>query len=226
MADLGRLGQGEGRGGPQDAAAHDGDVILRHGARALRSLVLCRHGRKAGRTGLRCEPLAAPALAVAAKADAVVQPALPALPELDRVRAQAEAAPELRAGDALRPAGEAGGHLGDGVLQDLAARDGAALVGGPGAKARPLGAAREVGLGRLARYPLDRALDAHLAVELRPEEDERRVRVLGELSSLAAVVVGEEDEAPLVAPLEQDDARRGAAVAVGGRPSPRPRVDG
>jgi hypothetical protein len=73
-----------------------------------------------------------------------------------------------------------------------------------------------VGLGLRSRHALDLALDAHLAPEHRPVEQQRRVGVCLELVGLAAGVVREEDDAALVEPLGQDHPRRRPPIRPGG----------
>src|SRR5207249_6835688 len=71
----------------------------------------------------------------------------------------------------------------------------------------------EVGNRLGGAYLLDGALDPHLPTRLRPVEEQRRARVLGELSALPALVVREEDEAALVDALQEHHPRRRGAVA-------------
>src|SRR5262249_58827778 len=105
---------------------------------------------------------------------------------------------------------------GVGAFELGAAGGGRALLRGPGAELGGGGAAREVGGALGARGRLQAPFDAHLAVGDRPVEDQGGVRVGGQLAGLAAAVVGVGDEAALVVPLEQHDARRGAPRGVGG----------
>ncbi|CAG9265785.1 hypothetical protein PCAR4_630034 [Paraburkholderia caribensis] len=60
----------------------------------------------------------------------------------------------------------------------------------------------------------DGALDTHLALEFDPVEKEACVWVLREFEALAALVVREEHEAPLIDTLDQHDARRRPAARV------------
>ena len=74
-----------------------------------------------------------------------------------------------------------------------------ALPRRPGAEPAAQRARPEVGFRLLARQRLDRPRHRHLPPRLeRPVEDERRVRVLGQLARLAALRVREEAEAVLV----------------------------
>src|SRR3954447_17002314 len=97
-------------------------------------------GRLADPNGLRAQPLGFPRVPVAPEKYAVVQPARPSLPELDRVRLHRVAAPER--GPRHVAALEAALLLGDRLVELLAARDRAALVRRPGAD---LAAARALG---------------------------------------------------------------------------------
>ena len=56
-------------------------------------------------------------------------------------------------------------------------------------------AGREVGVGLRRGNLADSSLDAHLALQLDPMKEQRRLRAHGELAALAALVVGVEDEA-------------------------------
>src|SRR5205807_467176 len=125
----------------------------------------------------------------------------------------AEAAPPGRPRNLAAGRLELGGARFEGgaSFDDVALwRDGRADLGT--ARARP-----EVRLRLGLRYPLDRALDSHLAPERVPVEQERGARVLRQLSALPALVPGEEDEAALVELLQQHHPHRRAAVAGGRR---------
>src|SRR5947199_13753 len=67
--------------------------------------------------------------------------------------------------------------------------DAVALRRRPGGKARTQGPARVIGVRFGRRDALDAAVDAHLAFELGPHEDEARGAVRLELARLAAAVV-------------------------------------
>src|SRR5512143_3176525 len=150
----------------------------------------------------------------AAIADAVVQPRRAPLPEFDLLGHETIAAPVRRPRDVLARARVLRLDGGEALLEHFPAGDRLALRRRPRAEAcgaRPLGEVR-------ARFGvvdvLDRALDAHLALELGPVEEQRRIRMRGELAPLAAAVVGVEHEAALVERLEQDDPRaRAGALA-------------
>src|SRR6185437_12701424 len=145
-----------------------------------------------GRCGSWREALDPPARPIAGVGDAVVQAAQAPLPELEVLGHQAVAAPVGRACGLLAMlAGEARPAL----LEPGAALDRLALRRGPGADARAERARVVVG-GRLrAAHALDRPLDAHLALELLPEERDGGGGIGGEVAPLAALVVGEEHEA-------------------------------
>src|SRR5262249_15418833 len=96
--------------------------------------------------------------------------------------------------------------------QHLAASDDLALVRGGGAELAADRAAVEVGIRLLGADTLNASLDANLALELHPEEDERGPRVLVQLGALAALVIAKEHEATLVHLLEQHHTRRGQAL--------------
>ena len=73
------------------------------------------------------------------------------------------------------------------------------------------------------RGPLDRSGHAHLSVELLPQERERRVRVLAQMSRLAALVVRVEHEPTVVEASQQHVSHRRAPVGSGGRDGDRVR---
>ena len=64
---------------------------------------------------------------------------------------------------------------------------------------------------------LDPTLDANLPPERLPVEEERRVRIRGQLPSLPALVVRVEAEAAHVGVLQQHHSRRGSSVRCRGR---------
>ncbi len=61
-----------------------------------------------------------------------------------------------------------------------------------------VGVGIEVGVGFGFGQLVDAAFDTHLALQFRPEEGERDVGVQGDGTALAALIVGEEDEALVV----------------------------
>ena len=161
-----------------------------------------------GRSGR--QPLDLPARSAPGVPQPVVQPAGPTLPELDGLGIHPVAAPVLGARD-----------LAVGILAIEFASAGFelhaigydfALLRGPGAQPGAGRAALEVGVGFLGRDALDRPFDPHLALQVVPVENEGRARVGRQLAPLAALVVREEGESPLVITPEQDDPRRGPSV--------------
>src|SRR4051794_27075570 len=123
----------------------------------------------------RCQALDPPAIAAtvtfypgAHVAQPVVQPAGPALPELEQLRPHPEPAPARRARHRRRPRaaalGVAGLELGDPGLEHLAARDRPALRRGQGPDPAAVRAAREVGVGLGGGDRAGAALDPHLPV--------------------------------------------------------------
>src|SRR5437764_647475 len=90
--------------------------------------------------------------------------------------------------------------------------DAVALRRRPGGKARTQGPARVIGVRFGRRDALDAAVDAHLAFELGPHEDEARGAARLELARLAAAVVRTEGKAAALDAFQEHDARRGRAV--------------
>ena len=127
----------------------------------------------------------------------IVQPRCAALPELESVRHDAHAAPvrrprHVRARTAL-------GGRGELRLEPRAIRDRRALRRRPcGRRAMRAAAPRNTRRIRRALARSARALDAHLPLELGPEEQQRDARIGRELAALAAVVVRVEHEAARV----------------------------
>ena len=80
----------------------------------------------------------------------------------------------------------------------------------------PIRAARrpavKVHVGLLGTDPLDPPLDAHLPLQVVPEEDQCRPGIGLELACFAALVVGEKRESPLVDPAQQHDPGRRPSV--------------
>ena len=145
--------------------------------------------------------------------DAVVQAAGTALPEFDQAGRDDVATPVRGAGNVQRVPGADQGGTGHQV--GLAGED-LALVAGPGADAAGVGAGIEVGVGFGFGQLVDAAFDTHLALQFGPEEGEGDVGVQGDGTALAALIVGEEDEALVVDFLQQHDAGVGVAVFVDG----------
>src|SRR5262249_35174681 len=143
-------------------------------------------------------------------AEAIVEAAGTALPELVADRRHPEAAPNGRKRHLA--AGVFAGERGVALVQRRATRDYPALVGRERRELTPERRAVEVARGFLGRDAGHRTGQADLAVELRPVEEEGRAQILGDLLPLLAFVVRVENESALVEPLEQDHAHRGRAV--------------
>ena len=164
-----------------------------------------RHGARHGASRSRAS---SPRAVAGAIGDAIVQAARAALPELERVGHDAVAAPVRRprhvvAGARARRRRSA--------ARATRGRRSRSLCGDAHAPMREsVRPRREVGVRLGGVDALDDALDAHLALELHPVEQQRRRRAVGELASLAALVVGEEHEAARVDALQQHDAGRRA----------------
>src|SRR6476619_3281615 len=153
------------------------------------------------RKSLRSQPVNLPAARLAPVDEAVMHPAVPALPELDRVRAQAVTAPVSGARH-VRIAQLSRQLVVSPV--ELLPLDRAALWRDGGGDLAVAGPTREVGVRLLRREPLDLAPDSHLPIELPPVDDQGGARVRRELVSLPALVVGEETKAVRAEALEQD----------------------
>ncbi len=183
-----------------------------------------RHDRRAPAPRLRRQARDRPARrrrGVARIEQAVVQPRRAPLPELDRVGHEAVAAPVRRARRVVAVA------FADGLFprfERRAAVDHGALVGRPCADARAERARREIAVAFFRTGFLDPAFDAHLAFELDPVEQQRGLRMHGEIVPLAAFVIGEKDEPALVDALDEHDPRRRPAVGADGRERHRVRL--
>lgn len=149
-----------------------------------------------------------------AVADAVMQTAHAALPELDFVCLERVAAPVRRAGD-----------LAFGILRlefDIAllqpfTADHHALIGHPGADLMPVRTAGEV-LLRIGTVELgDGTAQADLMMTVRPQEAGGGTCIGGDFVALSALVVGVKMKAALVDALEQHRAHGRCAIeAIGG----------
>src|SRR4051794_3495293 len=169
------------------------------------------------------EALERPGAALGAPvAQAVVEAALAALPELDRGRLEEVAAPVLGSRDL--PAGEAGSDVGDAPLELGPRGDRLALRRGPRGDLAPARAGGEVGVALLGRQAADRAGRAHRAVLLEPAPRERRPAAAVEVARLRADVAREEAEAALVDPAQQHEAAARPAVLVHRRQRDRVRL--
>src|SRR5437867_3677294 len=102
-------------------------------------------------------------------------------------------------------------------FERLPARHGLALRRNERREPASQGPACEILVGLRRRHPRDAALDAHLALQLRPAEKQHRLRVFLELTALAAAVVRVEDEAERVEALQQHGTRRRTPLFRGGR---------
>src|SRR5437763_3266212 len=140
---------------------------------------------------------------VAAIPNAVVQSGAAALPELDRLGGEAIAAPMRRARHRALTFTETRRRLRETRLQLRSIGDHGALRGRPRAQARGVRTTREVCVRLLRGDFPDRALDAHLTLELDPEEEQRCPRVVRECGAFRALVVGVEDEPGAVESLEE-----------------------
>ena len=139
-----------------------------------------------------------------------MQSARPALPEFDDARRQPIAAPKLRPRHraVLKPAA----NLLDRLLQLRAIFHHLALRR---RRRAPLTVERpglEIRIGDHCFDLLDASLDSHLALELRPIENERGLRIRRQFARLAAAVIGEEQESVLIAAFEEHDSRGRSAV--------------
>src|SRR5262245_27200220 len=173
-----------------------------------------RASRRNRSTGSGSEALNRPASGAsgaARVAQPVVQPVGAALPEFDRQRHDAVAAPVRRA---RRVVGIALAYALHGGLERTAGGHRLALRRRPGGEA---GAERAAGVIRVrggGGHLVDGAVDAHLALEVGPLEYEAGGRARRELAALAAAVVGEEDEAAVLDALQKHDPGRGRALGV------------
>src|SRR5215212_1819812 len=146
--------------------------------------------------------------------DPVVQSVLASLPELDCLGLDPIAAPERRAWDltplVLRL------ERSYPLFQNAPVFDGMALLGSPRPETASWRTTREVGVGLLAGEASGAALDPDLPLQLAPVEQQGARGVRRDLLRLASLVIGVEDEAPLVVALEKDGACRGLPVIGGG----------
>src|SRR6476660_1110373 len=134
----------------------------------------------------------APVAALAGVEQPVMQAVGATLPELDLGRQHTITAPVRRAGRHLAVALPRRRH---GFLENVTGRNALALRRGPGRKPRAQRTARVVSVRFRAGNALDAAVDTHLALELRPHEDQARARACLELARLAAAIVGIEGKA-------------------------------
>src|SRR5687768_7490681 len=176
----------------------------------------------ASRPILRRQPLPLPASAFADIAQPIVQPALATLPELELLGQHAVPAPP--GGPRHRVAVELPRDA-ESRLERRPALDHLALMGRIHAPAALERARREVRVRLGLAHLLHGAADAHLPLDRRPEEQQRRAAVLRQLARLAAVVVRVEHEAALVNALKEHRAGRRVAVGRGSGQGHRVRID-
>ena len=161
------------------------------------------HGYSIRRVPVAVDPLVALAL---------VQAVTRAVPELDQFRHDPETGPVRRTRhlDAL----ETGLHLGDPRARIPRATAASATAARPRRRSGWGAAATRNRRRPPRRHRLDRALDFHLHAVAHhlPVEQQRRLRIAGQLPALAAVEVGVEHEAARVEALEQHGARRRLAA--------------
>ena len=164
-----------------------------------------------GQEDLGRKSLDNPAVSNPAIAQPIMQPVGAALPELDPFWLHAVAAP----GGGHRHGAFTilGRESGERSFQLLAAGDRLALMGEDSPQAAAERPALEIGLRFFLADPLGGSGNAHLPLQLGPEEGQRRARIRGEIASLGAGVVRVEDKPPLVESLQQHDARGGDAIA-------------
>src|SRR5882724_6579017 len=139
-----------------------------------------------------------------------MQPEWPILPELDQPREHAEPRPvgwPRHGADA-----ELGGELRDPLLELEAGGQRTRLLRSPGADLAGARPRREIGVGLFRGHLLHGPFDTHLALRGFPVKAERRLRMGQQLSALAALVVGVEDESAVIHALEQHHPQRGHAV--------------
>src|SRR3954447_1717826 len=150
---------------------------------------------------LRSQSLYPPAGRLARVDEAVMHPAIPALPELDHLGAQQVATPVLR--PARGRFTEVEGELRVSPVE-LLPFDRPALGRDRGRDLAVAWPTREVGVGFLRRKALHRSADSHLSIELAPVENQGGACVRRELTPLRALVVAEETKAVRAEALEQD----------------------
>ena len=144
----------------------------------------------------------------------VVEPAFATLPELDACGDNAEAAP--KGGERDFALTELPFHLFPFHFEDGAGGDDLALGGCPGGELGMEGTFHEVGDDLGGADFVGGAVDGDLALERQPGEKEGDVGIGGDMAGLAAIEIGEEDEALGIPVLEQDGAGRGASGVVDG----------
>ena len=139
-----------------------------------------------------------------------MQSAFTSLPELEAGGGDGKAAPVVGTLHGL--SGQFGGFFYKGADDFHPAADNAALRGYSCADPAFVGSGGEVGVRFTGSASLRYTLDVYLSLQLMPDEREGDVGIGRELPSLAAFVVGEEDESAVFHAFQQDGAGRGAAV--------------
>ena len=112
--------------------------------------------------------------------------------------------------------GVQGGGLGRASEQHRAGRNDLALRRSPGAQSRVQRARRVVVVRLLRAGLLHRAFDAHHPFQLNPVKLQRGDGQVGQLLTLAAVVVGVPDQASCIDTFDEHDAGRRPAIAAHG----------
>jgi DNA-directed RNA polymerase subunit RPC12/RpoP len=149
------------------------------------------------------------------KANAVVEPAGPPLPELEESGQHAIPPPVRRPRHV--PIRVLRHQLGVPGFEVCPIGDDGALSGCPRAEPAAQRPVREVIVRFRRRDDLGDAFDAHLPFERLPGEGERDARIRGDLPTLPAIVIREEREAAVIECLEQHDPHgREAIVGAGG----------
>jgi acetoin utilization deacetylase AcuC-like enzyme len=171
-----------------------------------------RRPRRSG-PGLGREPLAAPDGTIGPVDDAVVQSVLTMLPELEVIRGEEGPAPVFGTGHhrtlkLLLEGGQA-------FLEDIAARQDAALGAGVGADLVPPRARGEVGVGHRGVHVTHFTLDAYLSPEWFAVPEQGTVGILVEVVALVREVIGIPAKPVLAHVAKKDHAPTGTRPSVG-----------
>jgi hypothetical protein len=118
------------------------------------------------------------------------------LPELESIRRQTKAAPELRSGNLT--AGELGVELAHALFEFSSTRDHAALGTGVRAELTAAPTSREVGVGLAHGHLLDGALHTNLSTAWFAVPEDRSEGILRELSTLSRFVVREPTDGVII----------------------------
>ena len=146
--------------------------------------------------------------------NAVVDPILAVLPELEAGRHDPVATPVLRPGHV--GVGETTLLLDHGIFEGRSALDGLALVAGMGAELVASWPGSEVVIGLSCGHLLDGTLDPDLAAEWLDVPEQRGSWVLGKVLALATQVVRVDAEPPLVSASQQDHSSPGLTRSISG----------